>query len=125
MTAGPHAAAASTDDDAWRLIVKDVLGGIPNRYPVGEQIPTYRGMAARHGVSITPVRTAYGRLKAAGILEAQAGRGVWVARAPRPADEIDGTSVAQQLRDLRTEVATLREQVTEMRGMLPGWPPTE
>lgn len=114
MTTARH---APTDGEAaWRAIVADICAGIPDRYPVGERIPTYREMAVRHGVSLTPVRTAYTLLKQAGILQAQAGRAVWVARAPRPGDNLDGPSLAAQVRALTTEVATLRNAVEELQG---------
>lgn len=112
---------ATTDGEAaWRAVVADICGGIPGRYPIGEQVPTYREMASRHGVSLTPVRTAYGLLKQAGILRAEAGRAVWVARAPRPAEHLDGPTLAAQVRTLTVEVATLRHRLEEVSARLEG-----
>lgn len=113
----------SADDAAWRAIVADICTGIPVRYPIGERVPTYRAMAARHGVSLTPVRTAYAALKRVGILESQAGRAVWVARAPAPTDAIDGPSLAAQVQALTARVDTLSDIVERMLAELPGWPP--
>jgi DNA-binding transcriptional regulator YhcF (GntR family) len=114
------ALAARADDDihdaAWRLVASDVLASITR---LGQKMPTYRGLARQHGVSIAPVRHAYAVLKAAGILEGQSGRGVYVKRLPRP-DEEFGPTFGRRLTLLEREVAAQRDDIAGLRALIEG-----
>lgn len=76
---------------------------------VGDAIPSTSRLAAQHGVSVGVVRAAVGHLQAEGILDGQAGKGVYVAAIPKPpAEELPTlTCIERQLADIRAEMRGL------------------
>lgn len=55
---------------------------IDGEFPLGSQLPTYAALAEHFGTSIQPVKVAILRLRIAGIVEGQPGKGVFVAAVP-------------------------------------------
>ena len=110
-------------DAAWKAIVAAICADITSgRYKVDDQVPTYRQSAADFGVSMAPVRKAYGLLESSGVLVGRPGVGVFVRRVPTAADQPE-PPLAEQVRQLRREFVTLRDRIEDLVGMLPGWPP--
>ena len=75
----------------------------------GEQLPGHRELARMFGVSVTSVREAISALVSAGVLEAQQGRGTFVARVLQP-DVGSSTWLGQPLdQSEHTELVEARE----------------
>jgi GntR family transcriptional repressor for pyruvate dehydrogenase complex len=75
----------------------------------GEQLPGHRELARMFGVSVTSVREAISALTSAGVLEAQQGRGTFVATTLRP-DVGSSTWLGQPMNETeQTELVEARE----------------
>lgn len=88
------------------------------RYANSERLDETR-LAARFGVSRTPVREALRRLSAAGLVQQQANRGSFV-RQPGPLDLYEMFQVMAQLEGFCAELASGRvtpETIAELRGL--------
>jgi DNA-binding GntR family transcriptional regulator len=65
--------------DLWEQIRSDLQRAInAGTYPPGSRLPTIAELAARHGCSAKPVRTALDRLKADGSVVGVRGHGYYV-----------------------------------------------
>jgi GntR family transcriptional regulator len=78
------------------------------RLPAGARLPSFRSLAARHGVSGVTVRRAYLDLERAGLLAAEQGRGTFVASG------VTAVGEATALEDAR---ATLAEAIARAQGL--------
>src|SRR4051794_5150444 len=63
---------------AWVLRAKIASGGLGS----GDRLPGVRELAAKVGVNANTVRAVYARLEEEGLIEAQHGRGTFVAEGP-------------------------------------------
>lgn len=80
------------------------------RYEVGERLPSYRQLAAEHGVAVNTASAAVQLLANEGLVEIRAASGAYV-RGPLAGDETER-------QDLRTELVKLHERLGEARAEL-------
>lgn len=80
-------------------------------YPVDAQLPTKHELMKRWNVALNTVDSAIRELVAAGLVETQHGRGMFVRKA-----EPEPEGLSEQVAALQREVAELREQA----GAIPG-----
>ncbi|WP_420839934.1 FadR/GntR family transcriptional regulator [Allorhizobium sonneratiae] len=76
----------------------DIIGG---RLPLGAQLPTEPGLIERFGVSRTVIREALAELRAAGLVHALQGKGVFVA------DDLPGQAMRLSVEEQRSIPKTL------------------
>jgi GntR family transcriptional regulator, transcriptional repressor for pyruvate dehydrogenase complex len=103
----------------WTQITLALCGQITDGvYPVKSRVPSYRTLAGEYGVSLTPVRRAYGHLQDVGVLEGQERHGVVVVRLPEPEDLPGGVALRDEVAALRLELTSVRAEVAELRAVV-------
>jgi DNA-binding GntR family transcriptional regulator len=88
------------------LLAREIDAG---RYAPGEQMPSYRQLAAEHDIAINTAQAAVRHLAATGRVVVRPSSGAFVA---------DGPPAAVTAVSDRAELAALREQVRRARGTL-------
>lgn len=112
----------------YQEIADDLRGKIlDGTYPLDSALPSTAQLMGEYGVSNTVVQRAINELKHEGVLEGQAGKGVFVLREPAPAEPSDGYSAVMGqieslretfegvLRDLDDRVTQLEAAARELR----------
>jgi GntR family transcriptional regulator len=90
---------------------------ISGELAVGHKIPSTEELKRAYGASLSSVRQAVNQLKAEGILEGFAGKGVFVAKVP----DMPGTAVDLQMAELvalRADVARIEANLVDLFGKL-------
>lgn len=90
---------------------------ISGELPVGHKIPSTEELKRAYGASLSAVRQAVNQLKAEGVLEGFAGKGVFVAKVPDAPDAAADLQVAQ-LAALRADVARIEANLVDLFGKL-------
>jgi DNA-binding GntR family transcriptional regulator len=88
------------------LLARDIDAG---RYAPGEQMPSYRQLAAEHDIAINTAQAAVRHLATTGRVVVRPSSGAFVADGP----PVEASAVSD-----RAELAALREQVRRARGTL-------
>ena len=108
---GPARRAALADLLAADLKAKVLAGEIPAGTKLRQE-----AVASRFGVSRTPVREAFRKLQAGGLVELAPYRGA-IVRGPRPRDVREAYEVRAALEGLAAELAALRIQESGLRSL--------
>jgi GntR family transcriptional regulator len=90
---------------------------ISGELPVGHKIPSTEELKRAHGASLSAVRQAVNQLKAEGILEGFAGKGVFVAKVPDAPDTAAELQMAE-MEALKADVARIEANLVDLFGKL-------
>jgi DNA-binding GntR family transcriptional regulator len=94
----------------YRQIAEDLRTQIKSgEYPPGSRLPTKAELMAEYHVAVNTVERAIEELRQAGIVETAQGAGMFV-REPPPGGTPSSTDTDGRLRELESEVASLRKE---------------
>lgn len=85
------------------------------RLSAGDQLPTHKALAERHGVAVETVKRALNDLRAAGLISSRQGKGSYVRAQPATADRtVEPWALAEAVGHLQRELEAVKKRLAAL-----------